>query len=209
MYTFKKLWAINLIKSIRLSKRIKQKKTKYPLIVYKQTMVQISKTATIIQENGVMEFGKSWGGKKYSTELFIGNKGKLIISGRSNVYSGANFQVRGKLKLGNVFINSRCRIYCNNRVDIGDQSVIGEDVLIRDNDGHYILKQGSVVSNEAPIVIGRNVWIGARVIILKGVTIGDGAVIAAGAVVTKDVPPAAMVGGNPAKIIRENISWKH
>lgn len=60
----------------------------------------------------------------------------------------------------------------------------------------------------APIHIGNHVWIGARATILKGVTIGDGAVVAAGAVVNKDVPPNTLVGGVPARIIKENISWE-
>jgi len=52
------------------------------------------------------------------------------------------------------------------------------------------------------------VWIGTRVTILSGVTVGEGAVIAAGSVVTKDVPPYTVVGGNPAKVLKENIEWK-
>ncbi len=60
----------------------------------------------------------------------------------------------------------------------------------------------------APIIIGDNVWVGTRAVILKGVTIGGGAIVAAGAVVTKDVPPRTIVGGNPAHVIRENASWK-
>ena len=55
---------------------------------------------------------------------------------------------------------------------------------------------------ERPVVIGNDVWIGDRVIILPGVHVGDGAVLAAGAVVTKDVPEYAIVGGTPAKVIR-------
>ena len=51
-------------------------------------------------------------------------------------------------------------------------------------------------------------WIGCNCIILKGVTIGEGAVVAAGSVVTKDVPPKALVGGNPAKIIKSDVFWK-
>lgn len=55
----------------------------------------------------------------------------------------------------------------------------------------------------APIHIGRNVWIGANAVVLPGVSIGDGAVVAAGAVVTKDVPPCTIVGGVPAKKLKE------
>lgn len=55
----------------------------------------------------------------------------------------------------------------------------------------------------APIVLGKNVWVGSHATILKGVTIGDGSVVAAGAVVTKDVPPMTVVGGVPARVIRK------
>ena len=59
----------------------------------------------------------------------------------------------------------------------------------------------------APVVIGDRVWVGTRAIILKGVTIGDGAVVAAGAVVNKDVPPHAVVAGIPAKVVGSADSW--
>jgi acetyltransferase-like isoleucine patch superfamily enzyme len=59
----------------------------------------------------------------------------------------------------------------------------------------------------APTLIGAHVWIGARALVLRGVTIGDGAVVAAGAVVTTDVPSGALVGGNPARVIREHVAW--
>lgn len=60
----------------------------------------------------------------------------------------------------------------------------------------------------APIVIGNHVWIGLNVTILKGVTIGDGCMVAAGAVVTKSFPPNYLIGGVPAKIIKEDILWR-
>ena len=59
----------------------------------------------------------------------------------------------------------------------------------------------------APITIGDRVWIGCRAIILAGVTIGEGSVVAAGSVVTRDVPPGTLVAGNPAKVIRETGPW--
>jgi acetyltransferase-like isoleucine patch superfamily enzyme len=58
------------------------------------------------------------------------------------------------------------------------------------------------------VTVGDKVWIGARVTVLKGVTIGDGAVVAAGALVTDDVPPRALVGGVPARVLRENVTWE-
>ena len=58
-----------------------------------------------------------------------------------------------------------------------------------------------------PIIIGDKVWIGMRATILKGVVIGDGAIIAAGAVVTKDVSPGTLVGGVPAKLIKKDVIW--
>jgi acetyltransferase-like isoleucine patch superfamily enzyme len=58
-----------------------------------------------------------------------------------------------------------------------------------------------------PVRIGNHVWIGARAVVLKGVTVGDGAVIGAGAVVTQNVPPNTMVAGVPARAIRDEIEW--
>ncbi|MGZ4106010.1 MAG: DapH/DapD/GlmU-related protein, partial [Tumebacillaceae bacterium] len=78
------------------------------------------------------------------------------------------------------------------------------DVQLMDTDFHRI---SANAVNTKKITIGNNVWIGCRVMILKGVTIGDGAVIAAGSVITKDVPPYTVVGGNPARVLKENVNW--
>lgn len=80
--------------------------------------------------------------------------------------------------------------------------------VIRDNDGgkHRILSEN--YENSKPIVINNHVWIGENSVILKGVTIGEGAVIAASSVVTKDIPPHCIAAGSPAKVIKENIDWE-
>ena len=90
------------------------------------------------------------------------------------------------------------------QITIGDLCVFGEQVIIRDDDGHTL----DDTPRTAPITIGNNVWVGARAMILKGVTIGDGAVVAAGSVVTKDVPGGTLVGGVPARVIRKDVTWK-
>ena len=65
------------------------------------------------------------------------------------------------------------------------------------------------VDGGGKITIGNKVWIATNAMVLPGVTIGDGAIIAAGAVVTHDVPPQCMVAGVPAKVVKENVEWKH
>ena len=82
-------------------------------------------------------------------------------------------------------------------------------MTISDHDFHKIYdSEGKQKLETAPIKIGNDVWIGANASILKGVTIGDKAVIASGAVVTKDVASESLVGGNPAKVLREKIDFK-
>lgn len=109
-----------------------------------------------------------------------------------------------QVKIGNnTFINRRSKIFCKNMVHIGNRCAISWDVTIMDNDFHYI----GANDNSKPIYIGDDVWIGCHSLILKGVNIGDGAVIAAGSIVTKDVPSYSVVGGNPAKVIKTNVQW--
>lgn len=102
----------------------------------------------------------------------------------------------------NVFINQNCTLYDLGGLDIGDDVMIGPNVSII-TAGHPVdPSQRRSITFGKPIVIERNVWIATGVTIIGGVTIGENSVIAAGAVVTKDVPPDTVVGGNPARIIR-------
>ena len=103
-------------------------------------------------------------------------------------------------------MNSNGQIDCYDSITIGDNVKIGPNVVIRDSDNHQIIRDGSVKS--APIHIGSNVWIGLNSVILKGVTIGDGAIIGAGAVVTKDIPPHCLAVGVPAKVIKTKIEYR-
>lgn len=83
--------------------------------------------------------------------------------------------------------------------------VISENVTIRDSDNHILNDNTDKITQ--PIIIGNHVWIGMNVTILKGVSIGDGAVIAAGSLVAKDVPPNTLVAGVPARIIKNDVQW--
>lgn len=101
----------------------------------------------------------------------------------------------------NVFINACCHFQDHGGVYIGDGCQIGHNVVFATLN-HGIAPQDRQNTYPAPVVLGRNVWVGSNSTILQGVTIGDNAIIAAGAVVTKDVPADTVVGGVPARFIK-------
>ena len=110
------------------------------------------------------------------------------------------------IRLGERVGLSNSVIVAGNSIEIGDDTIIGSGVMILDNDFHAMGTGFSWVSecskNSEPIKIGRGCFIGSRSMILKGVTLGDRAIIGAGAVVTKDVPAYSIAAGNPARIVR-------
>ncbi|MGO3147387.1 MAG: DapH/DapD/GlmU-related protein [Leucobacter sp.] len=101
----------------------------------------------------------------------------------------------------NVFINSGCKFQDQGGVTIGDDSLIGHNTVLATLN-HDLDPTKRADMHPAPIVIGRNVWIGANVTVLAGVTIGENAVVAAASVVTKDVPADTVVLGSPARVVR-------
>lgn len=108
---------------------------------------------------------------------------------------------QGRLEIGNqVLINNGTIISAQSLVSLGDGCSLGYHVLLLDSDQHPVVPGGEVKC--APIVVGRGAWLGSRVIVLRGVTVGEFAVVASGAVVTKDVPAHALVAGVPAQLVR-------
>ncbi|MFT4045517.1 MAG: sugar O-acetyltransferase [Solimonas sp.] len=102
----------------------------------------------------------------------------------------------------NVFVNQNCTFYDMGGLDIGDDVMIGPNVSLI-TEGHPVEpSQRRAAITAKPIVIERNVWIATGAIIIGGVTVGENSVVAAGAVVTRDVPANTLVGGNPARVIR-------
>jgi maltose O-acetyltransferase len=131
-------------------------------------------------------------------------KGIIDLGDNNKIQTGFRFGLRDLVKLGN-----NCQI--NENVYI-QSAIIGNHVLIAQNVAMLavthnfdsleipIIMQGSTAPD--PVIIGDDVWIGRNVVIMPGVKIAQGAIVGAGAVVTKDVPPYAIVGGVPAKLIR-------
>ena len=107
-----------------------------------------------------------------------------------------------------VFINSGCHFQDQGGITIGDHSLIGHKVVLA-TINHDLNPNNNRINHYAPIHIGQHVWIGSNATVLPGVTIGDWAVIAAGAVVAKDVPAYTVVGGVPAKVLKTVESAEH
>jgi len=126
--------------------------------------------------------------KSHQGEIYVGGKTKLTkntILGKNPNFNGLIINGLGQVTIGDNFHSgSECLLITANH------NYEGTSIPY---DNTYIIK---------PIIIGDNVWFGNRVIVLGGVTIGEGAIIQAGAMVHKDIPNYAIVGGNPAKIIK-------
>ena len=183
-------------------------KKKLGLSLTKHVRIQLDKGAKIILNDKLNIGITQVKGSKMETRIWLEEGAKLTVNAPFSMYAGSYIRVTkgGHLILDGGFINENVQITCGETIEIGKGCAIGRDVVIRSYDGHTILKEGYRISE--PIKIGNHVWIGQGASILKGVTIGDGAIIAAAAVVTKNVPSNTAVGGVPAKVINENISWK-
>lgn len=147
---------------------------------------------------------------KAETRLWIERGGIFETHGPVEIGYGSDIQVFEKAHLifeGKSNINSSAIIICAEMIHLGKENRIGRGVLFRDNNGkHYLDIPGYKVSS--PIVTGDHIWYGEGCTIMQGVKIGDGAVIAAKAVVTGNVPKHTIVAGNPAQIVQTDIRWK-
>jgi maltose O-acetyltransferase len=147
---------------------------------------------------------------------FVGNRLRLALLRLGGLRIGDGTSVFGALYVvggdptGNLSIGRECWLNAgslfdtSDRITIGDRAGIGQQVMVLTGShvvGDHYRRVGPYTN--APVVIGEGAWIGARALILPGVTIGHGAVVAAGAVVTRSVPPNQFVAGVPARAVRD------
>lgn len=101
------------------------------------------------------------------------------------------------------FVNAGCHFDVSASIDLGDGCALGQEVMILTGTHEVAWPQRRAGALSAsPVVVGRGAWLGARVVVLPGVTVGEGSIVGAGAVVTRDVPPNTVVGGVPATALR-------
>ncbi len=153
-------------------------------------LIRVHGRMKVLRRNGIVRIGRRttiWPGVKLTS---LGAAGG----------APANLSIGAFSSIGD-----RTQIHCCDSISIGDYVLISWDCNILENNFHTTTDGGI---SSAPIKIEDRVWIGCRVIIVAGVTIGEGAIVAAGSVVTRNVPAGTLVAGNPAKVIRETGPWR-
>jgi acetyltransferase-like isoleucine patch superfamily enzyme len=143
--------------------------------------------------------------------VHIGKEAEMVVSGTVQIMRGTRISVNdgGRLSLGTrTYINDCATITCFENLRIGSECSIAWNSNILDTNIHELSIEGIPRPRSTPVHIGDHVWVGSGATILPGIRIGTGAVIAAGSVVTSDVPAGSLVAGNPAKVIRPDVTWQ-
>lgn len=142
--------------------------------------------------------------------VYLADGAELSVRGKVEIARGTRILVKehARFEMGpGSFIHHNSTVTCLERVTMGSDCIVSWNCNIIDADHHELVVPGKQRPRSQPVVFGDHVWIGTGVVVLPGVTIGEGAAVAAGSVVVADVPPGTLVGGNPARIIHEEVSW--
>ena len=152
-------------------------KARVPFSVRLRGRVQFSGCGEIVLGDGV-----SFNGTVVPVELVTYASGRIEIGNHTFVNYGSSIAARASVKIGS---------YCH----------LGHYTFVMDNDQHDVVRHTELPQSD-PVIIEDHVWIGSKAIILPGVRIGSRAVIGAGSIVTKDIPPRCVAAGNPARVLR-------
>lgn len=180
----------------------------------KRTSVSIARDATIdipalflLGPSAPHVVHRTLGGSR----LFVTAEGTVRTTTESaaRIGPGSLLNIQGEFSIGQSHLSGQARLYCRDAITIGDGCGIGWAVEILDNNGMQdVWIDGEKRPKTGPVEIGDDVWIGHHTTVSRGVTIGDGAVVASNSAVLDDVPPKTLVAGNPAEVVREDVHWE-
>lgn len=189
--------------------RLVKKPRSCSIRVLNRSNIKIASSANIeMSEHASFEINRQDYIKTHErSTLYLGENAHLKLNGRFTMHGHSSIMVHKNaiFEIGNNTYLNGGSIDCSHHISIGNDCAIADGVRIMDNSWH----SANSPTGGGEIKIGSNVWIATGAMILPGVKIGDGAIVAAGAVVTKDVPPRCMVAGVPAKVVKEDVEWRH
>ncbi len=197
---------VSVVRTLYLSARFRAQ-----IIVFRGTRVRLGAGARIAVDPGgrlLLGADNAGGAADY---VRIGAGGRLSVHGQVWIWRGSRIFVLpgAHLEIGDqTRFNCNASLTCSAHMVIGSDSGIGWNTNIVDGNLHHLTVAGVPRPQSESIRIGDHVWIGMGVTIVGGVTIGDGSVVAAGSVVSADVPARSIVAGNPARVVRQDVSWR-
>ena len=212
--------------NIYLNKILHRNYTLYMLAMYLRK--RWHKNRIVIKSNGIYRFRKEVNG--CGNKIFIGKdsviyKSNLIISGSNNIIKigdkvrigeNSTFRITGNnltIVIGDRTTTNSCIEFNahNANIFVGDDCLFSNHVHIRTSDDHDIIDRDSnqVLNPSKDVIIGSKVWLTPEAIVMKGVSVGDGAILATRTIVTHDVAPYTIVAGIPGKYTKTNIAWNY
>jgi acetyltransferase-like isoleucine patch superfamily enzyme len=201
------VYRVSIIRTLYLSARFGSR-----VIVMRGTRIRLARGAKISVCRGsrlILGLNTSHGGPPCSVR-FLRNA-RLTVHGDVEIFHGTSVLIsdNAHLEIGHkTYINSNSAVTCFDHITIGSDCAISWNTNMLDGNAHELVVDGVPRPRTQPVVIGDKVWIGTGTIILSGVRIGSSAVVAAGSVVTADVPDGVVAGGNPARVVKDNVTWE-
>lgn len=143
-----------------------------------------------------------------------GDNNVVIIEDTARLLGGATIRLDGHatLHIGkNVGVRKVDFLAKDAKIEIGELCMFSNNIIVRTHDSHKVLDcdSGIIINTPKDVILGRHVWIGQNVTILKGVNIGDNSILALGSVVTKSCSSNCIMAGSPAKIVKTGVTWDY